>query len=177
MRYALTIPLLWVLVVAGGTQAASDRTPKTSLTPVIDRTPAPNFTLPDLSGNALQLSTLKGKVVLVNFWATWCAPCRKEMPSLNRLWEKLTPHGVQVIAVDVGEQASEVRAFLTELAEPLGFPIVFDQTMQVVTQWRIKGLPTTVLIDKRGRMAYTALGDRDWDAPDIVDVVRQLAAE
>jgi len=138
---------------------------------------APGLGLRDEEGKKTwRLSELRGKVVLVNFWATWCPPCRKELPSMERLWRQFKDAGLVVLGVNVGETADEVFAFSHGLATPLTFPLLLDEDSRMAQSWPVKGLPTTFLIDKQGRIAYGAIGGREFDSPAIVKQVRELLA-
>nr|MCU0766819.1 TlpA family protein disulfide reductase [Gammaproteobacteria bacterium] len=138
--------------------AGSDR----PLQALRDLPPAPALELPDEEGTKTwRLSELRGKVVLVNFWATWCPPCRKELPSMERLWRQFKDEGLVVLGVNVGETGDEVFAFSKGLETPLTFPLLLDEESAVAQSWPVKGLPTTFLIDKQGRMAFGVIGGRE----------------
>lgn len=153
-----------------GRTSASPNTPLTALDP---RPEAPAFNLPDPQGVAHQLADYRGKLLVLNFWATWCAPCRKEMPSLQRLWKTLQPDGVELVAIDFGDTAADVAKFGRETG--LEFPLLLDPTGNVLRVYGALGLPTTYVIDRAGRVVYKVTGDREWDAPDIVADLRDLA--
>lgn len=130
--------------------------------------------LKDIGGRTVDLSTYKGKIVLINYWATWCPPCRREMPSIEHLVEKIRSKDFVVLAVDVGEDADTIETFTSQLDTPLSFPILLDTDSKAMQSWRVAGLPTTYFIDRRGRVAYTAIGGREFDHPDIERTVRTL---
>lgn len=136
--------------------------------------PAPALILKDIDGQLHDLARLKGKVVLVNFWATWCPPCRREMPSMDRLAHKLAGTSFVVLAVDIGEDADTIHHFIDQLDTPPSFPILLDPSARIMQTWNISGLPTTYLIDQQGRIAYTAVGGREYDHPAIEQLVRAL---
>jgi peroxiredoxin len=159
-------------LAAAATIFASAAWAAESMTPLDGKAPAPDFTLPDVDGNAVRLSDFRGKVVIVNFWATWCPPCRFEMPSLQRAWEKLKDDGGVVIAVHVGGKEDEVWQFMSSY--DLSFPIVLDTDSSVIKAWPVKGLPTTLVVDPEGLIRYRAIGGREWDDPAILDAVRAL---
>jgi len=144
--------------------------------PVSDNPVAPKLKLHDMDGRQVDLEKLKGKVVLVNFWATWCPPCRREMPSLQRLWEKLGPTKIQIVAVNVGEDADTVLGFMGTLDGSPTFPIAFDKDGAASHGWPVRGLPTTFLIDKNGRIAYQAIGGREFDSPENIRLITELSA-
>lgn len=125
--------------------------------------PAPEFALTDQAGNTHRLSDYRGKVVLLNFWATWCVPCRTEMPSMERAYRALKDRGFAVVAVslDTGPR-STVEAFVKELG--LTFPVLLDPRGTSVQAYRLPGVPASFLIDRRGRLAARELGPRDWNA-------------
>jgi thiol-disulfide isomerase/thioredoxin len=132
--------------------------------------PAPTLRLPDDDGKPVDLARYKGRVVLVNFWATWCPPCRKEFPSLGRVKKLFKPDRFEVLAVNVGEDPDSVFSF-TGLTE---FPVLFDRDAKAMAAWSVRGLPTTFLVDRQGRLAYRATGGREFDDPDIVALIRSL---
>lgn len=139
------------------------------LTPLPDPKPAPAMVLSDLDGKSHDLASYKGKLVVINFWATWCPPCRREMPSLERLRQRLSKHGLDVIAVDVGEDADLVFAFTGQLEPVPAFPMLLDLDSSVMQHWRVKGLPTTFVVDSQGRVIYRAVGGREFDHQGIID--------
>jgi peroxiredoxin len=139
-----------------------------------DRPQAPDFTLKDLSGKSHSLSDYRGKVVLVNFWATWCPPCRKELPSMQRAWEQLRKDNVELLAIDVGEDEETVFVFTGEMSVEPGFPILLDTEGKVSSAWPVRGLPTTFVVDRKGRIAYSAVGGREWDDPELLEPVGRL---
>lgn len=145
-----------------------------TLIPVTDRPAAPAFTLPDTDGNEVSLIDLRGKVIVLSFWATWCPPCREEMPSMQSMWQRLRGDDFELLAVNVGEDEDQVFAFRYEFEQALEFPIVLDEHSKVVSEYPVRGLPTTFVIDKHGRIAYRAVGGHDWSADSIIDTVGSL---
>ncbi len=148
--------------------------PQPMLTAVAGSPPARDFTLKDVDGKVHRLADLHGKVVLINFWATWCPPCRRELPSLERLWRLLGSENFVVLAVDVAEDADTVFAFTGMLEPAPTFPILLDRDSAVLGNWPVKGLPTTFVVDKKGRIVYRAVGGREFDAPELVGQLRGL---
>jgi peroxiredoxin len=138
--------------------------------------PAPGFELPALDGGALSLEDFRGRVVFVNFWATWCAPCEEEAPSLERLRRGLGGEGFEVLSVSIDDPASfdEVEKFRRELS--LSFPILLDPEREVYDRYGATGVPETYLIDARGRLAERFIGPRDWDEERYALSVRRLIA-
>ena len=157
------------LIVAGGPVVAKD--PQT-LTPVPERPPAPDFNLKDPDGNPVRLADFQGKPLIINFWATWCPPCREEMPSMQRAHEILSGEGIGLIAINVGEDGETVARFAE--TTQVTFPLPMDEASSVVTGYPVRGLPTTFVVDAQGRLAYVATGEREWDNQALLDLVRGL---
>ena len=167
--------LALLLVLDAFPSLAADLPPLThGLTLIAEPKPAPALRLTDLDGKVHDLANLKGKLVVVNFWATWCPPCRREMPSLERLRQRLEKQGLAVMAVDVGEDADTVFAFTGQLEPSPSFPILLDRDSQAMQRWKIKGLPTTFIVDPAGRVIYRAVGGRECDNPVIIEALLAL---
>ena len=132
--------------------------------------PAPTLRLKDADNKMIDLAQYKGRVVLINFWATWCPPCRKEFPSLGRVRKLFKPGEFEVIAVNVGEDPDAVFSF-TGITD---FPVVFDRDSKTMGAWSVRGLPTTFLVDRQGRLAYRATGGREFDDPEIVNLIKAM---
>ena len=122
--------------------------------------PTPALGLTDLAGATHRLDAYKGKVVIVNFWATWCEPCREEMPSFNRLRKSLDGQPVEMFAVNVGEGEARINAFLGKV--PVDFPVLLDRDAQASRTWKVRVLPATFIIGTDGRVRYSYSGARDW---------------
>ncbi len=143
---------------------------------------APAYSAPTLDGRPVSLQSLRGKVVVLNVWATWCRPCRSEMPALERLHQRLRGHGLQVVAVSVdtpigelgpsGHAGGDVRAFVEEL--DLSFMILHDRQRAIEELFLVQGLPTTFIIDKTGRIARKEVGGRAWDDAVYVAYLQEL---
>jgi len=134
--------------------------------------PLPDFSLLDLKGEKHSLSDYKGKVVLLNFWATWCPPCVKEMPSMQRLQDKYQGKDFEILAVNMGEDSTTIEIFLQKMT--INFPILLDSDGAILKQWKIFAFPTTFLVDKEGNIAYALFGGLEWDSPEAVAVVEEL---
>ena len=132
-----------------------------SLHEVKDRPLAKEFVLKDIDGKEFRLSQYRGKVVLVNFWATWCPPCREEMPSMDRAYEQLKKSGIIILAINIGEDEDTIFKFTADY--PVSFPLLMDQDSSVINQWPVTGLPTTYVVDPNGHIVYRAIGSREWD--------------
>ena len=161
-RFLALLGLFWVapLVWAQGT----------GMTPIPSRPPAPVLQLKDSDDQLIDLAQYRGRVVLVNFWATWCPPCRQEFPSLGRVRERFPPGTFEVIAVNVGEEVETAFPFTGSTP----FPVVFDNEAKTLAAWSVRGLPTTFLVDRQGHLAFQATGGREFDAADIVVIIEQL---
>ncbi len=132
----------------------------------------PPLALSALDGRLHRLTDYRGRVVLVNFWATWCAPCRAEMPSIERLRHSLEHEPFMVLAVNVGEDAAAVRAFAERV--PMNFPLLLDRDTEASRAWGARALPMTFIVGPEGRIRYQALGERDWADSDIRSRLRAL---
>jgi len=131
----------------------------------------PPLALIDLAGRRHTLADHRGKVVLVNFWATWCEPCRDEMPSLARLRASLGGRLV-VLAVNYGESKPRVADFLARLGVDL--PVLLDPNREAPRAWRVRVLPTSFVVGPDGRVRYTVVGEVDWTSPEALRAVRGL---
>ncbi len=167
LRLLCVATLAWLAVTPA---RAEDLPPLThALTPMSNPQPAPALKLYDLDGKLHDLSSLKGKVVVVNFWATWCPPCRREMPSLERLRQRLAGKGLVVMAVNVGEDVETVFSFTGQLDLAPAFPLLLDKDSTVMQRWKVRGLPTTFVVDAEGRVIYRAVGGREFDHEAVVN--------
>jgi thiol-disulfide isomerase/thioredoxin len=124
---------------------------------------APDFSLDGLNGRPVRLKGLRGKVVFLSFWATWCVPCRKEMPAMERLYQAYRERGLTVVAVNYKESPAEATAFMNELH--LTFPAALDRKGAVTASFAVRSLPVTYLVDRDGKILWKALGERAWDGP------------
>ncbi len=141
------------------------------------RTPAlaPDFAVPDLTGQAVRLSGLRGQVVLVNLWTTWCPPCREEMPSMEKLYQRLKDRGFVLLAVSQDENGkAAVEPFVRDLG--LTFPVLVDPEHQVGDRFQVWGYPESFLIDREGRVVERIIGPRDWASPEQVAALERLLA-
>jgi peroxiredoxin len=124
--------------------------------------PAKDFKVPALDGSRLRLADLKGKVVFLNLWATWCGPCKEEMPAMERLWQRYKDHGLVVIALSMDSGgAKTVRAYVEH--SKYTYPVGLDPKMEVAQLYGARSVPSTFIIDRSGMVRAIALGPRDWD--------------
>ena len=145
--------------------------PKAELKPANGALAQP-LVLKTLDGAVHDLAQYRGKVVLVNFWATWCEPCREEMPSLERLKEKFGGQPFEVLAVNVDEPEARVRAFLEKT--PLQLTVILDPGKAVTKRWNARILPASYLIGRDGRVRYSVVGDIDWSDESVLKIVGEV---
>jgi cytochrome c biogenesis protein CcmG/thiol:disulfide interchange protein DsbE len=145
-----------------------------SVAPVIGRgAVAPDFSLPSLDSPVpVSLAGLRGRIVLVNFWATWCKPCEEEMPAMERLYRTLRPAGFELLAISVDEPEAVVREFRDRIG--VTFPILLDQGKSVATQWQTFAFPESLLVDRDGTILERYVGPREWDADAYVARLKRL---
>ena len=169
-----------MLVWAVSAQAGSRPDPMADfgvITPKV-RMAAPAFSLPDLAGGRASLADYRGKVVMLHFWATWCLPCRAEVPKLHRLWNHFRSRGLEVVCVNVDRGGPEgVQAFMRET--DAHFSTLLDPGGRVRSLYEVRGLPTTYLIGRDGRITGRIIGERDWTgekAGAMIDALLQREA-
>ena len=143
-----------------------------SLQPFPGNVSAPELELQDMGGNKHRLKDYRGKVVVLNFWATWCPPCVEEIPSLGHLQQAFSKDDLVVLSVDIGDNKNDVQAFLQQV--PAAFPVLLNPDGSTVKQWNIIAFPTTFIIDAYGTIRLTYYGGLEWDKPDIVEQLREL---
>ncbi len=139
----------------------------------------PPLELKDLSGNSYNLQQSKGDVVLVNFWATWCKPCVREIPSLSRLVSKMDNKSFKVVAVNIGESSDTIRKFnqLFDKTDPVNFDILLDEDGGTVRDWKVYAYPSNFLIGQNGKIQYAYRGALEWDSEQIVQTINSLVVE
>lgn len=130
------------------------------------------LTFPDLEDRDVSMTEFRGKVVLLNFWATWCPPCVKEMPSMEQLRQKLADQDFEIVAINAGEETESVEAFLLQMKDELTFPILLDKKGVSFMTLGIRGLPISFLLNKEGRNVMTFLGGRDWMDPAQMKLIK-----
>jgi thiol-disulfide isomerase/thioredoxin len=151
---------------AGATPIAKEESPRIGYL-------APNFRLINLHGEDVSVAGLAGKVLFINFWATWCTPCKAEMPSMELLYHDYKNKEFEMLAVSSDmEGASVVQPFVQKLA--LSYPILLDPDFHVDDKYLIQSVPTTILVDKNGVITHRMVGARDWDAPESRDLINKL---
>lgn len=137
--------------------------------------PAPDFQLEDNHGNLVSLSALRGKVVMVNFWATWCGPCRQEMPLLDELYSRYGRVGFSLLGVNIDDNSSKAMDMVSELG--VTFPVLFDSRKEVSKLYEVDAMPVTVLIDREGTVRYVHHGYKPGYEEKYLDQIRSLLRE
>ncbi len=126
----------------------------------------PQFSLTDMQGDTHNLEQYRGNIVLVQFWATYCTPCRKEMPTMNRLIQKMEGKPFKIVTINMAESQDMVQAFLDEV--PVDFPVLLDRDGATIGEWKVFAAPANFILDKNGKIVFTLYGAIDWDADDMV---------
>ena len=137
--------------------------------------PAPTFSLPARGGSTIDLSQFKGQVVMINFWASWCVPCRQEMPLLDSIYKKYKPLGFTLLSVNVEPEQKDAENFLKQT--PVTFPVVFDAKSKVSSLYNVQGMPTTVFIDRKGNVRLMHVSYKSGDENLYMDQIRSLLRE
>src|SRR3972149_3171013 len=137
-----------------------------------DKSPAPDFTLPDLERGKVSLKDFRGKLLMLNFWASWCVPCREEMPAMERLYQRYKDRGFVILGVNIKDDKKSAVSFVRELK--ITFPIGFDPNGDVGLLYGAWGLPATYLIDARGIALARAWGPADWLSPGARELIEAL---
>lgn len=137
--------------------------------------PAPDFTLKSRSGENIKLSELRGQVVMINFWASWCGPCRQEMPILDQLYQRYEPMGFTLLGVNVEEDSAAAEKVLREI--PVSFPVLYDSKNQVSENYQVRAMPSTFLIDRDGKVRYLHKGYKPGYEEAYQQQVRELIRE
>jgi thiol-disulfide isomerase/thioredoxin len=152
---------------------AADPLPKGLL--ALDGRAAPPLVLNDLDGERWDISAARGRWLFVHFWATWCGPCRKEMPTIQAIVPKFDATQLEIVLINTAETEDTVFAFLAEVAPDIT-PLM-DSDGLVTEQWQPRGLPATFFVDPQGRLQYLALGGRPWDSPEYLEFVQRLVGQ
>ena len=137
--------------------------------------PAPAFSLPARGGSTIDLAQFKGQVVMINFWASWCGPCRQEMPLLESMYKKYKPLGFTLLGVNVEPEQKDAETFLKQT--PVSFPVLFDAKSQVSGLYNVQGMPTTIFIDRKGTVRLVHQSYKPGDENLYMDQIRTLIRE
>jgi len=133
---------------------------------------AADFNLIGEDGKRYQLSQYRGQTVILNFWATWCPPCREEFPSMEKAWQKIKGKGIVLLGLNVGETEDDLFTFLADY--PVTFPLPLDSKGEIVKQYPVIGLPTTYIINPKGFATHRVIGTRDWSDPIFLNKIKTL---
>lgn len=136
---------------------------------------APTFALPSRSGDTVSLDQLKGKVVMLNFWASWCGPCRQEMPLLEQMHKRYSSLGFTLVGVNVDANSKDAEQWLSKT--PVSFPVLFDRESKVSAMYDVKAMPSTVFIDRQGNVRYLHKGYKAGDEGEYLNQIRALLKE
>jgi thiol-disulfide isomerase/thioredoxin len=166
MKFFKTSLLCSVLLASTTFAVASDLAPGA---------PGPGFALASMTGPRVDLNALKGQVVLINFWASWCGPCRQEMPVLEQVYRRYKGLGVTLLGVNVEPDSSNAAGWLK--ATPVSFPILFDTDSKVSKLYDVEGMPNTVILDRKGNVRFVHRGYKPGEENEYMDQIRTLARE
>ena len=178
MRWRRAFASLLLLILAGRGSATeanpyvSERAPLGEFIPASPLLPAPAISFVDLAGNTVSLSEFTGKIVLVNLWATWCEPCLREMPSLERMQSRLGDK-IAVVAISEDRGGKTVEPFIDKLGLR-SVKIYLDPKSAIERAFKVQGLPTSILIDRKGRVLGRVEGAAEWDAPKLLEVLKSF---
>jgi len=164
MQHARMLPALALVALLAGLPASATAP-----------TAAPDFKLPARDGSQVQLSELRGQVVMINFWASWCGPCRQEMPLLEQIQAKYEPLGFTLLGVNVEPDSAEAEKWLRNVR--VSFPILFDRANAVSASFGVEAMPSSVLIDREGHVRHVHRGYKPGDEAVYADLIRGLVKE
>ena len=182
MRWSHVFASLLLIILVGGGSAAEDnpgvpeRARLGEFIPASPLLPAPAISFVDLAGNTVSLSEFTGKIVLVNLWATWCAPCVREMPSLERVQSRLGDK-IAVVAISEDHGGSKIVEPFIDKLELKSVKIYLDPKSTVERAFKVQGLPTSFLIDREGRVLGRVEGAAEWDAPKLLKVLKSFLGD
>ena len=137
--------------------------------------PAPNFALPSRAGGQVSLAKLKGQVVMINFWASWCGPCRQEMPLLDQMYKKYKPLGFTLVGINVEPDTKDADGYLAKT--PVTYPILLDKENKVSSLYQVSAMPSSVIVDRKGRVRYVHHGYKPGDENEFLTQIRTLVKE
>jgi thiol-disulfide isomerase/thioredoxin len=178
MRKPLIFVLAGLIVLAASgyaTTVTAEEFRRMGLQPPKQRVESIDFELQDLSGATRRLSDFNGKVVFLNFWATWCGPCRFEMPSMEKLYQRFKAKGLEIVAVNLQEDRDSVEHFVEEYE--LSFSVLLDTTGRIGATYGARSIPTTYIVDRDGSVLAGTIGTREWDTEEYIRLFEKLLAE
>jgi peroxiredoxin len=173
MRYVFILLFFFLLTAMGPTPKSTDEGPVSPFEiDKLEHEKAPDFTLENINGDQIPLSSLRGKIVMINFWATWCPPCKEEMPSLNTLHAHMKSKGLEILAVSADKTFSAIKKYVAE--HDFDFQILWDEDQSVMRTYKVFSLPTTFLIDRNSTIVKIFMGAYDWTDPEIIAEIGKL---
>ena len=137
--------------------------------------PAPDFTLPTRDGGTVSLQELRGQVVMINFWASWCGPCRQEFPVLDEMYRKYRPMGFTLVGINVESETADAERFLAKT--PISFPIAWDRANDVSGDYGVSAMPTTLIVDRKGNVRWLHRAYKPGDENEYLNQVRAMLRE
>ncbi len=172
MKRIFFVALIAILGVSLHSESIQDKLLKLGIAVAKEKFESVDFELEDVNGNFKKLSSYRGKLVFLNFWATWCGPCRYEMPSMQRIYHELKSEGFEIVAVNLREGKKMVKEFLDQYK--LTFPVLLDKDGRVGAIYGARSIPTTYLIDRDGSIIGRAIGAREWDTREIKIALKEI---
>jgi cytochrome c biogenesis protein CcmG/thiol:disulfide interchange protein DsbE len=167
------VNILFFVALAIGAGSGDALFSKLDVKPVKGNRTMPHIPLKDLKGQQVDLKALKGRVIFLNFWATWCGPCKEEMPSMQALYHEFKEKGFVFLTISVDyEGLKPVKEFIEK--NRYTFPVLIDQKGETLDLFEVNGIPTTFLINKQGKMVGKIIGPRDWKSPEAISLLSQL---
>jgi len=168
----LIILSFFLFITAFALAEETDYYAELGIVKIKDRIVAPDFTITSLDGREVSLSDMKGKVVFLNFWATWCGPCRSEVRDIQKLYESLKHKDFTVMAIDIREDAATVKKFMKK--NSINFPVYIDRTGEIAMRYSVRGIPTTYIINPEGEVVGVAIGPREWASKSSIRLMESL---
>jgi peroxiredoxin len=173
LRSLSLVLILLVNIVLTAEGQKDDFFSKMRINPIKGNRKAPDFSLKDLNGRKVEIRQYKGKIIFLNFWATWCGPCKEEMPSLEVLHRQFTGENFVLLTISVDyEGLKPVQGFVDK--SHYTFPVLLDPNGETLDLFEVKGIPTTFIIDRNGMMIGRAIGPRDWKSPEVLSLINLL---
>jgi peroxiredoxin len=167
---------LAILFLFGRSSEGEELFLKAGIQPIKAVKNAPDFRLNRLNDKKVELKEFRGKVVLLNFWATWCGPCKEEMPSMEALYQLYKEKNFSLLAISVDyEGVKPVKEFIEK--QRYTFPVLLDPDSETLDPFGVKGIPTTFVINKKGRIVGRVVGPKDWKKPEVLSVIDRLLLE
>ncbi len=162
--------LIWFIAIAFVSMYALARPP--GIRHFKEPVKAPELAIADANNNIHNIEDYRGQILVLNFWATWCVPCRKEMPALKKAWNRLQDEGIPLLGIATKDEPDAVLEYIKK--NNLEFPIPMDPDGSVASDWAVMAVPTAYVVNHEGRIAIRIIGGKDWDKPELVDSIIKL---